>query len=403
MRVLEKLYKRPIDEYKLEFVERKGLGHPDYIIDLSCESVSKALSRYYIDKFGMILHHNLDKGLLVGGSAEPKFGGGVVTQPIELIIAGRATTKIKGTDEKIPVEEIAIEAVKKTLTENYRFLDAQKHVSIETRIRPGSVDLSRLFGRKGDTPPANDTSFGVSYAPLTNAEKIALEIEGYLNSREYKRIYPYVGEDIKVMVLREKDTFNVTIAAAFIDRFFNNASEYLEAKEEVLDSILDYLSKKNFDIGKIKLMLNTADDPELGILYMTVTGTSAEAGDDGNTGRGNRINGLITPNRQMSMEAVAGKNPVSHVGKIYNVLALRISNRIYNETDGVREVYVKILSQIGAPINEPQAIHIQYILNPNTVEKKVKTKINRILDEEFTAERLHILTDEILSGKYTLF
>jgi S-adenosylmethionine synthetase len=403
MRILEKLNSKPIGKYELEFVERKGLGHPDYIIDLSCEAVSRALSKYYMEKFGVILHHNVDKGLLVGGRAIPKFGGGEVTEPIELIIAGRATTDIENSGERIPVEDIARDAVRRIIKENYRFLDVDSHVVIETKIRQGSVDLVGLFEKKDYAPPANDTSFGVSFAPLTIAEKIALEIETYLNSREYKRIFPYVGEDVKVMVLRRKSNYNVTIAAAFIDRFFKNVSDYVSAKEEVVESILDYLVKKGFDVDNIKLMLNTADDPDNNIIYITVTGTSAEAGDDGNTGRGNRINGLITPNRQMSMEAVAGKNPVSHVGKIYNVLAMKISNRIYEDVEGIEEVYVKILSQIGTPITDPQAIHVQYITSTSTDEDSVRTKINRILDEEFTRENFQLLTKEILEGRYSLF
>jgi S-adenosylmethionine synthetase len=43
---------------------------------------------------------------------------------------------------------------------------------------------------------------------------------------------------------------------------------------------------------------------------------------DAQFGRGNRINGLITPCRPMRLEAAAGKIPVTHVGKIYNVMAL---------------------------------------------------------------------------------
>ena len=69
-------------------------------------------------------------------------------------------------------------------------------------------------------------------------------------------------------------------------------------------------------------MVNALDDPkasdESGI-YLTVTGLSAEQGDDGEVGRGNRVNGLITPSRAMSLEAAAGKNAVAHVGKLYNL------------------------------------------------------------------------------------
>ena len=405
MRVIEKLNAIPVSNYKMEFVERKGLGHPDYMIDLSCEVVSKELSKYYISNFGEILHHNIDKGLLVGGRAHPKFGGGEIIEPIELIIAGRAVNKVEGNKEEIPVEEITTNAIKNIIKEKYRFLDSEKHVVITPKIRQGSVDLIGLFKKRDRIPLSNDTSFGVNYAPFTTAEELALIIERYLNSKQYKNIFPYVGEDVKVMILRKEEFYNVTIAAAFVDRFFNSISEYTQAKEEVRESVLDYLADMNINmnINKLNLMLNTADIPEKKLVYITVTGTSAEAGDDGNTGRGNRVNGLITPNRQMSMEATAGKNPISHVGKIYNVLAMKISKKIYENIEGIREVYVKILSQIGKPVTEPQAIHVQYIVNRDISEENVTTSINRILDEELTHSNFKNITNDILEEKYTLF
>ena len=65
---VEKL-KNPIEQQKIELVERKGVGHPDYICDVCCEAVSQALSKEYARKFGTVLHHNVDKGLLVAGKA----------------------------------------------------------------------------------------------------------------------------------------------------------------------------------------------------------------------------------------------------------------------------------------------------------------------------------------------
>ena len=403
MKVIERLDMIPVSEYEMEFVERKGLGHPDYMIDLSCEAVSRELSRYYINNFGEILHHNIDKGLLIGGRAQPKFRGGEVLEPIEIIVAGRAVNKIKGKKEDVPVEEITINAIKKTIKDKYRFLNPENHVIITPKIRQGSVDLVGLFQEKNKVPLSNDTSFGVGYAPLTTAEKIALFIENHLNSKEYKNIFPYVGEDVKVMVLRREKSYNVTVAIAFVDRFFNSTSEYLQAKEEVKDDILDYLTNIDLNIDKMNLMINTADIPEKNLIYITVTGTSAESGDDGNTGRGNRVNGLITPNRQMSMEAAAGKNPISHVGKIYNVLAVKISKKIYENVDSLREVYVKILSQIGKPITDPQAVHVQYIADKNVNEEHIVSSITRILDEELTYSNFENITNGILEGRYTLF
>lgn len=147
--------------------------------------------------------------------------------------------------------------------------------------------------------------------------------------------------------------------------------------------------------------MNTADKIKVGLVYITVTGTSAEHGDDGNTGRGNRIHGLITPCRLMSLEATAGKNPINHVGKIYNVLAKLIANRVHKEVKGIREVYVKVLSQIGRPIDEPTVTNIQAILEPNYTLEKVKTEAQSIANEEIANVRR--ITDLLLADKVTLF
>jgi S-adenosylmethionine synthetase len=67
-----------------EMAERKGIGHPDTICDSIAEEVSIALSKYYLNEFGSILHYNVDKALLVGGKSLPAYNGGEIVQPMEL-------------------------------------------------------------------------------------------------------------------------------------------------------------------------------------------------------------------------------------------------------------------------------------------------------------------------------
>ncbi|MCS7385070.1 MAG: methionine adenosyltransferase, partial [archaeon GB-1867-097] len=337
--VIEQLKQKPVEELFTEVVERKGLGHPDHIIDSSAESVSLALSKYYMENFGTILHHNVDKGLLVGGRASPKFGGGRVEEPIYIIIAGRAVNEIIRDKEiiRVPIGYLAVNAIRRYIKENFRFLDPDEHMIIDYKIRPGSMDLIKIFETGNTMPLCNDTSFGVCYAPLTSTEKLVLETERYLNSKKVKKELPEVGEDIKVMGLRRGGEIELTIAAAMISSLIPDLDHYLSVKEEVKRRIED-LASKITDLS-VKVKVNTGDQPDKNIVYLTVTGTSAESGDDGNTGRGNRVNGLITPCRPMSMEATAGKNPVSHIGKLYNILAKITANEIYEEVEGIREVY----------------------------------------------------------------
>ncbi len=65
--VVEEVKQVPLEREKLEIVERKGLGHPDYICDAILDRVSVNLSKAYLEKFGTIMHHNTYKSLLVAG------------------------------------------------------------------------------------------------------------------------------------------------------------------------------------------------------------------------------------------------------------------------------------------------------------------------------------------------
>ena len=60
-----------VDQQRMESVERKGLDHPDTICDALTEQLSMALSRFYLERFGLILHHNVDKALLFAGASNP--------------------------------------------------------------------------------------------------------------------------------------------------------------------------------------------------------------------------------------------------------------------------------------------------------------------------------------------
>ena len=370
---------KPVYENPVEIVERKGVGHPDTICDNLAEELSVALCKLYLEEFGFVQHHNVDKALLVGGVANPSFGGGEIVTPIEIYLVGRA---IKEKDGKpLPVDEIAIEVAKEWLRNNIRNLDPDRHVIITPKIRPGSKDLVELFERfakKGEVPLANDTSFAVGYAPFDDLEKVVFYTEKYLNSKEFKEGHPYLGEDIKVMGVRLGEKIRITIAAAFVDKYVENTEDYLQKKEIVRQKALENASK--YTDKEVEIFINTADNPENDSVYITVTGTSAEAGDDGQVGRGNRPNGLITPYRPMTLEAAAGKNPVSHVGKIYSAVANIIAQRVVNEVEEIQEAYCYMVSQIGKPITQPQVCDVK--IRTNRDIKGVEEVIKKIAEEE---------------------
>jgi S-adenosylmethionine synthetase len=339
----------------IEIVERKGLGHPDTICDALAEAVSVGLSRFYLDRFGAILHHNADKALLRGGAARPRFGGGDVLQPIELYLAGRATAAVGGVH--VPLDELALEASRDWLKQHLRHLDPSRHVRIHTLLRPTSTDLTELYERRCGAPLANDTSFGVGYAPLDTLERVVLAVELALNAPATRARHPELGEDVKVMGVRTGEAIRLTLACALVSRHIADLDDYREKKAGIARLAIGAACEAGG--GEVEVAVNTADGDSESSVYLTVTGLSAEAGDDGQVGRGNRPNGLITPYRPMSLEAPAGKNPVTHVGKLYNLVAGRIAQAIVAEVPAAIEAYCWIMSRIGDPIDEPQVADVK--------------------------------------------
>ncbi len=355
--VIERLETPSPAQLPLEIVERKGLGHPDTICDALAENLSIALSRFYLERFGSILHHNVDKALLCGGAARPAFGGGEVLEPIEIYLAGRATAQYRGVG--IPIDEIAVEASRAWLRANLRYLEVDRHVRIHPRIRSTSPELATLFLGRGRTGAAlaNDTSFGTGFAPFDVLEKTVYAAEQALNAPDVKASHPWVGEDVKVMGARQGTQLRLTVACALVGRHVVDLADYHEKKADIRAVVLRAVSETAG--AEVQVEVNTADGKTQDSVYLTVTGLSGEAGDDGQVGRGNRINGLITPYRPMSLEAAAGKNPVSHVGKLYNVLANRIACAVVAESDLVEQADCYLLSQIGRPIDDPQILDVK--------------------------------------------
>jgi S-adenosylmethionine synthetase len=363
----------------IEIVECKGLGHPDTICDFLAEEVSLALSRYYLREFGQILHHNVDKVLLRGGQASAVFGGGQVTQPIDIYLAGRATDRFR--ERTIPVETIAVEACKSWLRGNMRALNADSDVRIHSLIRPGSVDLAELFARNRpeSVALANDTSCGVGYAPLTDVENAVLDIAGVLATRGSERNRDMMGEDAKVMAVRRGEELSLTIACAHVSSHVPDMAAYLENKRMVAQEAQG-LAERICSL-KTQALVNTADGATADSVYLTVTGTSAEAGDDGEAGRGNRLNGLITPHRPMTMESVAGKNPVSHVGKLYNICASLIADTIIKEIPIVASAECYLVSKIGHPIDAPQIVDVRLAFHGGRRAAVPRADVGRIVDK----------------------
>ena len=393
--VLDELKQKPLQEQRTEICERKGLGHPDTICDAIADEISRELSKEYLKRFGAIMHHNTDKSLLVAGDVEVAFGGGKILKPMLLVIGDRATFTVG--NETMPVDDITLKASKEWIRDNLRLVDPDKHIKYQVELKRGSQALTDIFARKEKFLGANDTSAAVGFAPMTETEKIVRDTEFYLNSSPFKSNFPETGEDIKVMGLRKNDELNLTVGMAFVDGYIDSEAEYFRLKEEILEEIKRYVEPR-VEL-KASIDLNTADRPGRGLagLYLTVLGTSADGGDCGQVGRGNRVNGIIPLNRPTCSEAACGKNPVSHVGKIYNVLTYRMAAEVYLKVPGLKEVYVWLLSQIGKPINEPKIVSAQLVLEPNTAMKDINKPVSETIQAEL--DNLDVFCKELVEGK----
>jgi S-adenosylmethionine synthetase len=364
----------------VEIVERKGLGHPDTICDMLSEQLSVALSRSYLEEFGLVLHSNVDKALLAAGHADPAFGGGRIVEPIDLYLSGRATLEVRG--KSIPVRALAEEATTVWLRENMHALAPERDVRIHCLVRPGSADLVDLFMRQRDDGMilANDTSCGAGFAPSTDLERVVIAVERRLNAPEFKAKFPETGEDIKVMGVREHERIWLTVSCAFIGRFLRDIAAYSDAKDSLAAAALE--SASGATALEVSVGVNMADDIANGSVYLTVAGTSAEGGDDGQTGRGNRANGLITPCRPMTLEAPAGKNPITHVGKLYNVAASRLAAAIVAEVPCVIEAECYLVSQIGMRIDRPHMTYLRICCHEGGLSATAENAVRAIAERE---------------------
>lgn len=380
-----------IEEQEVEMCERKGIGHPDTIADGVCEAASRAVSSAYLRTYGAVLHHNIDKGLLVAGQSAPRFGGGHWIDPIRIFICGRATN----SDPKLDIKKIVSDAARGYLEENIRC--DLKYFEIMTEIKEGSANLKEVFRRGDGAPLANDTSFGCGYAPYSRLEQRVLSLSRLIESPAFRGQFPAAGDDYKIMGHRVNGEFSFTIALALIDRYVERIERYFTVKKAIHDYLADQIG------APAVIRVNTLDDPaaqdERGV-YLTVSGLSAEMGDDGQVGRGNRVNGLITPGREMSLEAAVGKNPTAHVGKIYNVLAFLMAREIRQEVNEVEEVSVKLLSAIGEPTDQPQVAAIE-VRASGGLSAELKRSVTAIADGWL--ENIDRVTRLILEEKVSLF
>lgn len=389
----------------VEVVERKGLGHPDTLCDALACAISLDYARYTQAQCdGLILHHQFDKVMLVGGKTEVTFGEvGRFIEPVRVIVAGRASTEYQG--RAVPVADIVEAAVRRYLPTQCLIPDLQRDVVIEQRwttaagpgtltsstgaiaemFTPGGADKVRGYGAHY---VANDTSYCVAYAPRSPLEQAVLEAEAWLNAPATKAHQRWLGTDIKLMAVRVEDEVHLTACLPQIARFVPDLETYQANLRQAADWVLAPF-RKRFDPARLHLSLNTKDNYDEHNLYLTVTGASL-SGDIGITGRGNRPNGLMTGNRPMSLEGASGKNPRYYSGIVYNLAAQAIARRLHAAA-GAANV-VEIVSQNGAPLQEPWQVIVTAEVEADQARALVREELARLpaLTEQFVRGELSV-------------
>lgn len=388
-----------------EIVERKGKGHPDTLADRLAEKLSIAYSKQTKQEQGLILRHQFDKLLLMGGRCNVSFGKGNFISPIRLVLNGRVTQSFGS--EKINYRDLIYTECELFLEQelrNFKFsrdckvifettsnstrglIDNSGNSSINYRFSPRTANDLPEFKR----PVANDTALGFGFAPFTALENLILEIEKTLTSPQFQNKYPWVGTDIKIMGYRIEEHVEITLAIPQISTEVKSVLEYQENIGLLKDSILNISSSyKQFEVS---IFINPSDSPTEDIVYLRYTGSCIESGDEGAVARGNRIGGVISACRPYSIEGINGKNPSYHAGKIYSAAAWEIAAKIWIEMKVACEVF--ILSQIDRPLNDPWQIIVK------TNHKVDDLKASRIVEE--TLSNLSIVTNRFLDGYYTL-
>lgn len=378
-----------------ETIERKGLGHPDSIADGLAADISRRYSNYTIKECdGLILHHQIDKLMIIGGKTKVDFGSGVFVEPIRIIVAGRITYKY--IKKVIPVNEILNTSIKDYFNELFPIVDFNHDILVENRLTdyagPGTIKSSKgaianMFSPKDkvhvrgyEKLVANDTSYCIAYSPYSNLENAIINVEHFLNNRNTKTKYPWLGSDIKIMAVRNKDKVEITVCVPQIAKYVPTFNDY-KNNLYVIGRIIDIKFRRILPKYKIEIFINTKDDYESMNVYLTASGASL-SGDIGVVGRGNRTNGLITSNRPMSMEGTNGKNPRYYSGFIYAVATKNISADLLKVT-GKANV-VEIVSQNGGLLSRPWSIRVVTKADKETVRNIVSKHLAKI--ENITTE-----------------
>lgn len=372
------LHRKEIDVTDRGFnvVERKGIGHPDSLADLIAEEFSRRYSLHGLDRFGSIPNHWVDKVALIGAEAEIGFGGYTIRKPISAYLFGKVTRAV-GT-EALPIEDLFRATVESVLVEATgcdqiigsvrNFVENTAGVGTDhpaSFYRPSADDEFRLTIMNA---LANDTAFCSAYSPADPLDILAIDVENHVNSPSFRNAISGLGSDVKVMLTRAADVLGATVCLPVYPQAVGSHREYtalISEAYERLDSFINAHPVVRQHPWLTQLSVNTKDHGSGA--YLAPFGTSLGKGDCGLVGRGNKANGVISASGGEGVEALAGKNPVHHSGKLYTLASARLADRIHTKLGLPNEVV--LVSRNGDRLDNPSFVGIQLARRDNHLDR----------------------------------
>ena len=258
-----------------------------------------------------------------------------------------------------------------------------------TKLSEGGTSAGSL--KTSENYTANDTVVCHGYAPLSKTEKLTIEIENFLNSKEFKIDYEYTGQDIKVLVIRKDNSYRITVCIPFIAIKTPSHQFYSEKKKLVSDKLSAFIVKSQLiNDENFELLINTKDTGNFA--YLVSFGSAADKGDYGAVGRGNRYSGVISVNRGTNVEAVSGKNSRNHSGKLYTILSYSLASFVFKMINKACQVIIS--TDNGRPLSDPVSVFVIFDDKNFILEKKDEIKIREKIS--FSFSNINLLSSDIL-------
>jgi len=103
----------------------------------------------------------------------------------------------------------------------------------------------------------------------------------------------------------------------------------------------------------------------------------------------------------MNMEAAAGKNPVTHVGKLYNIVAQQIAYALVQQIEEINEASCFLVSRIGSPIKQPSIADVRLCLRNTGNIGAIRMHVDNIINHKL--ENMDQIRQDIVDGRIPVY